>query len=401
MEYSMPNKFNTTILPLKKKNLLNLTMFIFIFIAFVNCSGDNKSTKNTNVPIEVGIYTIKSKSVTLQQELPGRTKATLSSEIRPQIGGIIQKQLFREGGEVKKGDILYIIDPAKYKAAYDEAYAAYKNAQSAIEAARLKDKRYKELVNVLGVSKQEYEEAHTAYLQAKATAEEKKAVMESAKINLGYTQIKAPISGRIGTSSVTEGTLVTSDQTTALATIRTLNPIYVDFTQSSVQLLNLKQSLQQKTIHSGSTSVHLRLENDVLYEHNGTLKLQEVAVDEATGSVTLRAEFSNPENILLPGMYVKVIVDEAVNTNAILAPQQGISRNPKGEATALVVDKNGKVEQRNVVVDRTMGDQWLIKSGLKENDRLIVEGLNKIKIGDIVHPVDISAKLYPNNPKSN
>ncbi|MDD5548308.1 MAG: efflux RND transporter periplasmic adaptor subunit, partial [Sulfurovaceae bacterium] len=214
-------------------------------------------------------------------------------------------------------------------------------------------------------------------------------------------QIKAPISGRIGTSSVTEGTLVTSDQTTALATIRTLNPIYVDFTQSSVQLLNLKRLLQQKSIHSGSTNVRLKLENDVLYEHNGTLKLQEVAVDEATGSVTLRAEFSNPENILLPGMYVKVIVDEAVNTHAILAPQQGISRNPKGEATALVVGKSGKVEQRNIIVDRTIGDQWLVKSGLKENDRLIVEGLNKIKIGDTVRPVDISSKLYPNTSKSN
>lgn len=384
-----------------KKKILNFIMLMTLATIFINCDGNSQSGKMQMAPIEVGVYTIKSKSITLQQELPGRTKATLSSEVRPQIGGIIQKQLFIEGGEVKKGDILYIIDPMKYKAAYDEAYAAYKNAQAAIEAARLKDKRYRELVTVLGVSKQEYEDAHTSYLQVKATAEEKKAAMESAKINLGYTQIKAPISGRIGTSSVTEGTLVTSDQTTALATIRTLNPIYVDFTQSSVQLLNLKRLLQQKSIHSGSTNVHLKLENDVLYEHNGTLKLQEVAVDEATGSVTLRAEFSNPENILLPGMYVKVIVDEAVNTHAILAPQQGISRNPKGEATALVIDKSGKVEQRNIVVDRTIGDQWLIKSGLKENDRLIVEGLNKVKIGDIVHPVDISSKLYPNNSKSN
>ena len=238
-------------------------------------------------------------------------------------------------------------------------------------------------------------------MQAQATAEEKKAAMESAKINLGYTKIKAPISGRIGTSSVTEGALVTLDQTTALATIRTLDPIYVDFVQSSVELLNLKRSLQEKTIQSGSTNVRLKLENDTLYEYNGTLKLQEVAVDEATGSVTLRAEFSNPENILLPGMYVKVIVDEAVNTHAILAPQQGISRNPKGEATALVVAKNGKVEQRNIILDRAIEDQWLVKAGFKENDRLIVEGLNKIKIGDTVQPIDVSSKLYPNNTKSN
>ncbi len=396
----MPYKSNF-IPPSKKKKILNFVMLAAVATIFINCNSNSKSAKNTNAPIEVGIYNIKSKSITLQQELPGRTKATLSSEIRPQIGGIIQKQLFQEGGEVKKGDILYIIDPVKYKAAYDEAYAAYKNAQAAIEASRLKDKRYKELVKVLGVSKQDYEDAHTAYLQALATAEEKKAGMESAKINLGYTEIKAPISGRIGTSSVTEGALVTLDQTTPLATIRTLDPIYVDFTQSSVELLNLKRSLQEKTIQSGSTNVRLKLENDALYEHNGTLKLQEVAVDEATGSVTLRAEFSNPENILLPGMYVKVIVDEAVNTHAILAPQQGISRNPKGEATALVVAKNGKVEQRNIILDRAIEDQWLVKTGLKENDRLIVEGLNKIKIGDIVHPVDISSKLYPNNTKSN
>ncbi|MDD5406187.1 MAG: efflux RND transporter periplasmic adaptor subunit [Sulfurovaceae bacterium] len=400
MKHSMLYKFNF-ILPSKKKKFLNFVMLITAATMFINCNGNNQSAKNANAPIEVGIYTIKSKSITLQQELPGRTKATLSSEVRPQIGGIIQKQLFSEGGEVKKGDILYIIDPTKYKAAYDEANAAYKNAQAAIEASRLKDRRYKELVKVLGVSKQDYEDAHTAYLQAKATAEEKKAAMESASINLGYTQIKAPISGRIGISSVTEGTLVTPDQTIALATIRTLDPIYVDFTQSSVQVLNLKRLLQQKAIHSGSTNVRLKLENDVLYEHNGTLKLQEVAVDEATGSVTLRAEFSNPENILLPGMYVKVIVDEAVNTHAILAPQQGISRDPKGEATALVVSRGDKVEQRNIIVDRTIGDQWLVKSGLKENDRLIVEGLNKIKIGDIVHPVDISPKLYTNKPKSN
>lgn len=396
----MPYKSNF-IPPSKKKKILNFVMLVAVATIFINCNSNSKPAKNTNAPIEVGTYTIKSKSITLQQELPGRTKATLSSEIRPQIGGIIQKQLFREGGEVKKGDILYIIDPVKYNAAYDEAYAAYKNAQAAIEASRLKDKRYKELVKVLGVSKQDYEDAHTAYLQAKATAEEKKAAMESAKINLGYTRIKAPISGRIGTSSVTEGALVTSDQTTALATIRTLDPIYVDFTQSSVQLLNLKRLLQEKAIQSGSANVRLKLENDALYEHNGTLKLQEVAVDEATGSVTLRAEFSNPENILLPGMYVKVIVDEAVNTHAILAPQQGISRNPKGEATALVVAKNGKVEQRNIILERAIEDQWLVKTGLKENDRLIVEGLNKIKIGDIVHPVDISSKLYPNNTKSN
>ncbi|MGW8169341.1 MAG: efflux RND transporter periplasmic adaptor subunit [Sulfurovaceae bacterium] len=396
----MSYKSNFTLLS-KNKKVFNFVMLVAVTAIFVNCNDGNQSAKNTNTPIEVGIYTIKSKSITLQQELPGRTKATLSSEIRPQIGGIIQKQLFREGTEVKKGDILYIIDPVKYKAAYNEAYAAYKNAQVAIEASRLKDIRYKELVKVLGVSKQDYEDAHTAYLQVKATAEEKKAAMQSASINLDYTKIKAPISGRIGTSSVTEGALVTTDQTTPLATIRTLDPIYVDFVQSSVQLLNLKRLLQQKTIHSGSANVRLKLENDALYEHNGTLKLQEVAVDEATGSVTLRAEFSNPENILLPGMYVKVIIDEAVNTNAILAPQQGISRNPKGEATVLVVDKNDKVEQRNVILDRAIGNQWLIMSGLKENDRLIVEGLNKIKIGDKVHPVDISSKLNRNNSKSN
>ncbi len=393
---------NSSFVPFfKKKKILKFAMLIASAILLVNCNDNNQSAKNANPAIEVGVYTIKSRSITLQQELPGRTKATLSSEIRPQIGGIVQKQLFAEGAEVKKGDVLYIIDPVKYKAAYNEAYAAYKNAQAAIEAARLKDMRYKELVKVLGVSKQDYEDAHTAYLQAKATAEEKKAAMQSAGIDLDYTNIKAPISGRIGTSSVTEGALVTLDQTTPLATIRTLDPIYVDFTQSSVQLLNLKQLLREKTIHSGSTNVRLKLENDVLYEHNGTLKLQEVAVDEATGSVTLRAEFLNPENVLLPGMYVKVIIDEAVSTRAILAPQQGISRNPKGEATALVVANNGKVEQRNITLDRAIGDQWLVMSGLKENDRLIVEGLNKIKIGDSVSPVDISSKLNKNNSKSN
>ena len=371
--------------------------FIGLLTIFSGCTEKTEKKAPTKKPAEVGTYTINQQEIILQQELPGRTVIALSSEIRPQIGGIIESQLFTEGSSVKKDEVLYKVNASSYEATYNQAKAAYSNALANVKAAKLKDERYKELLKIDGVSKQEYEDANVAYLQVLANVEEKKAAMQSAKINLEYTQIKSPISGHIGISSVSKGALVTANQTTALATVRSLDPIYVDFTQSSVEMLKLKKLLQQKDIKAANTTVTLKLEDDSTYENLGELKLQELAVDEMTGSVTLRAEFPNAQNTLLPGMYVKIIINEAVSTKAILVPQQGVSFDEKGNATAMIVNKNNEVERRVIKIDRTIKDYWLIKEGLIVGEHLIVEGLNKVKTGDkIEKDIDLSSKFVYN-----
>lgn len=371
--------------------------FIGLLTLFSGCTEKTEKKAPTKKPAEVGTYTINQQEIILQQELPGRTVIALSSEIRPQIGGIIESQLFTEGSSVKKDEVLYKVNASSYEATYNQAKAAYSNALANVKAAKLKDERYKELLKIDGVSKQEYEDANVSYLQVLANVEEKKAAMQSAKINLEYTQIKSPISGHIGISSVSKGALVTANQTTALATVRSLDPIYVDFTQSSVEMLKLKKLLQQKDIKAANTTVTLKLEDNSTYENLGELKLQELAVDEMTGSVTLRAEFPNAQNTLLPGMYVKIIINEAVSTKAILVPQQGVSFDEKGNATAMIVNKNNEVERRVIKIDRTIKDYWLIKEGLTVGEHLIVEGLNKVKTGDkIEKDIDLSSKFVYN-----
>ena len=361
-------------------------------LLWLGCSQQSKPTKSA-MTVEVGTYTLSAQNVTLTRELPGRTKATLSSEIRPQVGGIIQARFFEEGAFVKKDALLYQIDPSSYQAAFEEAKATLQNAEALVESTRLKSERYADLVKIDGVSKQDMEDAKASYLQAVASVEAKKAALQTARINLEYTKIKAPISGRIGTSSVTVGALVTANQTTALATIRTLDPIYVDLTQSSTQLLKLRALLEQQGIKQGSTKLALKLEDGSVYKQNGTLQFQEIAVDESTGSVTLRATFPNPDGVLLPGMYVRTLVDEAVNSAAILVPQQAIQRDPKGNATALIVTADNKVEKRVVVTERSIGDTWLVNSGLNAGDRVIVEGVNKVRVGDVVRVVDVTTTL--------
>ncbi|MEZ7933660.1 MAG: efflux RND transporter periplasmic adaptor subunit [Sulfurospirillum sp.] len=361
-------------------------------LLWLGCSQQSKPTKSA-MTVEVGTYTLSAQNVTLTRELPGRTKATLSSEIRPQVGGIIQARFFEEGAFVKKDALLYQIDPSSYQAAFEEAKATLQNAEALVESTRLKSERYADLVKIDGVSKQDMEDAKASYLQAVASVEAKKAALQTARINLEYTKIKAPISGRIGTSSVTVGALVTANQTTALATIRTLDPIYVDLTQSSTQLLKLRALLEQQGIKQGSTKLALKLEDGSVYKQNGTLQFQEIAVDESTGSVTLRATFPNPDGVLLPGMYVRTLVDEAVNPAAILVPQQAIQRDPKGNATALIVTADNKVEKRVVVTERSIGDTWLVNSGLNAGERVIVEGVNKVRVGDVVRVVDVTTTL--------
>lgn len=373
---------------------LYLNALIPAVIASIVLTGCSQQKQNVAArPVAVGTVTLQPQPVALQSELAGRTTASLVSDVRPQVTGIIKARRFEEGSQVKAGQLLYEIDPASFKSAYDEAAADLANAEAAVAAAKLKDERYAELLQIEGVSKQDADDASAAHRQAVAQVALKKAALESARINLGYTQVRAPISGRIGKSSVTEGALVTAGQATALATIRALDPIYVDLTQSSAQLLKLRKLLGTAGTKPGSTAVSLKLEDGSAYSVPGTLKFQEVAVDEATGSVTLRAEFPNPEGILLPGMYVRAVVNEAVSSAGILAPQQGVTRDAKGNAVAMVVNGSNQVEQRTVVADRAIGSNWLVTSGLTAGDQLIVEGLNKIRAGDTVAPVALNLDL--------
>ncbi|HEJ0327606.1 efflux RND transporter periplasmic adaptor subunit [Serratia marcescens] len=371
---------------MQRKTLLVLGLSLLL----AACDGQNAGAPaGAGAEQEVGVVTLRGQSVTLSSELTGRVNATMTSDVRPQVDGIIKQRLFTEGAEVKAGQVLYQIDPASYQASYDQAVAQLKNAQATVQSTRLKSQRYAALVKENGVSQQDADDAKAAYLAAVASVAQYQAALETARINLAYTQVRAPIAGRIGISSVTPGALVTASQSDALATIRALDPIYVDLTQSSAELLKLRR--QQAALQRGAvTPVAIKLEDGTPYAHAGKLELTEVAVDEATGSVTLRAVFPNPEHELLPGMYVHATVDNGVDPKAILAPQQGITRNAKGAATALVVDEQNKVAQRTVSAERVVGSNWLIGSGLNEGDRLIVEGTSKVTIGAAVKPVEVS-----------
>jgi membrane fusion protein (multidrug efflux system) len=342
-------------------------------------------------PVEVAVVTLKAEPVVLTTVLAGRTTLSLSSDVRPQVAGLVKSRKFEEGSLVKAGQLLYEIDPAQFRAAADQAAASLANAEAAVSSAQLKDKRYAELAAIEGVSKQDADAAHVAYVQAVALIAQQKAALAAARINLDYTMIRAPISGRIGISSVTPGALVSASQTTALATIRVLDPIFVDLTQSSTELLQLRRSLAAGALHAGSAVVSLRLEDGSIYASRGRLKFSEVAVDAATGSVTLRAEFPNAAGTLLPGMYVRAELAQAVDPGAILAPQQGITRDPKGNATAMIVDADGRVRTRSATTTRAIGDKWLVSWGLSAGDRLVVQGSNKIRDGDVVRVVDAAA----------
>lgn len=353
---------------------------------------DNTHTQSNNSSpseTEVGVVTLKSQPVSVVSELTGRTSAALSAEVRPQVGGIIQKRLFKEGDLVKAGQPLYQIDAASYQAAWNEARAALQQAQALVKADCQKAQRYARLVKENGVSQQDADDAQSTCAQDKASVEAKKAALETARINLDWTTVTAPISGRIGISSVTPGALVTASQDTALTTIRGLDTMYVDLTRSSVDLLRLRK--QSLATNSDTMSVSLILEDGTTYSEKGRLELTEVAVDESTGSVTLRAIFPNPQQQLLPGMFVRARVDEGVMENAILAPQQGVTRDAKGNANALVVNKDNKVEQRTLETGETYGDKWLVLNGLHNGDRLIVEGSAKVTSGQTVKAVEVQA----------
>ena len=326
-------------------------------------------------PPKVSVVTLRTQSVSIVTELPGRVNAYRTADVRPQVNGIILRRLFVEGGEVKAGQQLYQIDPAPYKAAYDSAVAGNASAKALAQ-------RDRSLVETNLVSKQDYDNAQAAWLQAQAA-------VETARINLVYTKVLSPITGRISRSFVTEGALVTANQPTALATVQQLEPVYVDVTQPITTLLRLRREAEAgllKQNAAGKTQVRVRLEDGTDYAHPGTLEFSEVTVDQGTGSVTLRALVPNPQRILLPGMFVREEIDEGVRKDAVLAPQQGVSHDQKGEPNALVVGPDNVVELRNLQVDRAIGDQWVVNSGLIAGDRVIVEGIQSAKPGTKVVP---------------
>jgi membrane fusion protein (multidrug efflux system) len=341
-------------------------------------------------PPEVSVIVMQPQRVALTTELPGRTSPYQIAEVRPQVNGIIQKRIFTEGSDVKAGQVLYQIDPATYRAAFDSAKAAKARAEASLITVRLKEERYKDLVKIKAVSQQDYDDAHAALKQAEADVDAAKAALETARINLAYTRVTAPISGRIGRSTVTDGALVTASQPAALATIQQLGPMYVDVTQSSAELLKLKQNLASGLLKNNGAAqarVKLLLEDGSAYPLPGSLKFSEVTVDQSTGSITLRAIFPNPKQTLLPGMFVRTILEEGVSEKALLVPQRGVTRNPAGDATVMVVGAGEKVESRTIKVARTVGDNWLVSEGLKDGDRVILEGIQRARPGTLVKTV--------------
>ncbi len=341
---------------------------------------------------QVGTVTIEPQSVELTTELPGRTSAYQVADIRPQVNGIIQKRLFNEGSDVKTGQQLYQIDPALFQVKYNSAKASLAKAQANLPSIQSRAERYRELIADRAVSQQDVDDAAAALEQAKADIAYWQAAVEAAHIDLAYTRVNAPFSGRIGRSHIKTGSLVTAYQPQPLATLQQLDPIYVDVVQSSAELLRLRRNLQTGLLSSEAASrkkVHIVLEDGTPYPLEGTLQFSDVTVDPTTGSYSLRIIVPNPDHILLPGMFVRAIVSEGIAPQALLVPQQGVSRTPKGEPVALIVDPDNTVQQRALTLDRAIGDRWLIASGLAAGDRLIIEGMLNVRPGAKVAPVSM------------
>lgn len=385
----------------RRSPVLALALILLGALPLAGCNDDDNGQAKAAAapaPVAVGVVTLKTERVAVSTELPGRTSAYRIADVRPQVSGIILKRLFTEGGSVQAGEQLYQIDPASYQAAYDSAVASLAKAKATLTTAKLKADRYKPLVAVNAVSRQDYDDAVATAAEAEADVASAKASVETARINLTYTRVQAPISGRIGRSSVTEGALVTASQATALATVQQLDPIYVDVTQSSADLIRLKREMaggQLQGVNDEGAPVRLYLEDGSEYPLAGTLQFSEVSVSTTTGSVTLRAVFPNPQKLLLPGMFVHARIDEGVNDQAILVPQEGVSRNLRGEPTVLVVGADNKVEQRTIKTDRSIGNSWLVTDGLKAGDRVIVEGLQKVRPGATVQVAAADAPAAP------
>ncbi|MDQ7988306.1 MAG: efflux RND transporter periplasmic adaptor subunit [Candidatus Dactylopiibacterium sp.] len=360
--------------------------------------GEGQGAGGQMPPAEVGVVTLQPASVEMDVRLPGRTVPYAIAEIRPQVGGIVLKRAFTEGSEVKAGQVLYEIDPLTFRNAQDSARAALARSEASLATARLKAERYKELVAIKAVSQQDYDDAEAALKQAEAGVAADRAALSTAQVNLGYANVKSPISGRIGKSSVTQGALVTASQATALTTVQQLDPVYVDVTQSVNELAALRRDLASGALKRASKDharVKLQLPDGTVYPVEGKLAFTDVTVDSGTGSVSLRAVFPNPKGELLPGMFVQAVLETGVREGSILVPQRGVSRTQKGEATVMVALPEGKFEQRVVKTERAIGPNWLVSEGVKAGDQIIVEGLQRLRPGTVIKPVPFAETSAP------
>jgi len=354
-------------------------------------AGCSKQAAGPPAPVEVSVITLQPHSVDIVNQLPGRTSAYRVAEVRPQVTGIVQKRYFKEGGDVKAGEPLFQIDPASYRAALGSAEAALARAEARLVSAKLLEERYAPLIAANAVSKQENDEAISARAAADADVASARAQVDTARINVVYTQVRSPISGRIGRAMVTEGALVTSEQETPIAMVQQLDPIYVDITQSSTEMLRLQRQMAKGELSKdgqNQAEVALTLEDGSEYPENGRLQFAEVSVDPGTGSVVLRAEFPNPRRELLPGMFVRARLTQGTRQAALLVPQRGVSRNQRGDATVMIVGNDNTVSERVVKADRVIEDSWLITQGLEAGERVVVDGLQKIRPGAVVKAVD-------------
>jgi membrane fusion protein (multidrug efflux system) len=364
-----------------------------VLLVLSACGPKPQAGFDPNAPADVGVVVARTEPVTLTAELSGRTSAFLVSEVRPQVSGVIKARLFEEGSLVRAGQPLYQIDPATYRASLNSATAGLAQAQASYTSAKLKADRYKELVAINAVSRQDNDDAQAAEQSASANVQAQRAAVEQARINLAYTRVFAPISGRVGKSSVTPGALVTAGQANALATVQNLDKVYVDVTQSAADLLKLRRDLAAGTVGGPSSAqVQLILEDGSTYPMPGSLAFSDITVDPGTGSIGLRAVFPNPSGALLPGLYVRARISKGVATAGMLIPQAAVSRDPKGHATVFVVGAGGKAELRPIAVSQTVGAKWLVTGGLKPGDRVIVEGLQKVRPGGAVKPALLGAK---------
>jgi membrane fusion protein (multidrug efflux system) len=359
-----------------------------LILLCAGCSGGGADKSGADrPPPEIGFVVVQPTSVPLTTELSGRTSPYAVSEVRPQVSGVIRARLFAEGSVVRAGQTLYQIDPSLYQANVDQAQANLSSAQATAEAARIRAARYRPLADMEAVSRQDYTDAAAQARQSAAAVRQNRAQLETARINLHFTRVPAPITGRIGRSSVTQGALVTANQVDPLAVIQQLDPIYVDIQQSSSQLLALRRALASSGSAPASAAVRLRLEDGSDYGLTGSVEFTEAVVDQSTGTVTLRARFPNPQGLLLPGMFVRAIFAQSIATNAFLVPQAAVSRDPQGNATVLIVGPGNKIVQRRVTADRAIGANWVVTSGLNAGDYVVTEGTSRAREGQVVRPV--------------
>ncbi|WP_372966587.1 efflux RND transporter periplasmic adaptor subunit [Marinobacter sp.] len=366
--------------------LLNTIILAALALPLAACNQESAPAPEEAPLVEVVAYTVESTQVPVSSELTGRVVAAVTAEIRPQTGGIVRKRLFTEGSEVKAGQVLYEIDPTSARTSVRDAEATLSSAKVALASAKAKAARYRELVNIEAVSQESAEEAEAAYKQAISAVVSAEANLEAARISLSYANVTSPINGRIGRSSVSEGALVTANQTTALVTVQQLDPVYLDATQSATEFLRIRQQFEQGKVklENGRPVVRLVKDDGSLYGPIGRLELDDASVDETTGTVTVRAQFPNPNNELIPGMYGKIRVEGAVMQKALVVPQVAISRDVKGNGLAYVIDENNTIEERTLTTGQALGDQWIVESGLKAGERVVVEGLQKIRVGSVV-----------------